>query len=437
MSSDQLTHIDRLYLRRQLSGKSLGASEMLRWMGKKGASYIAGENPYKLGEGSYDSFADMASDVYANNPAAAAYQHKVQSGGDFRGVMKKIGSSGIGATVGNILSDFGSAYSKFEDDGFSESQKATQAMGRSMLNMIPTVGPLLSMFTGVADFIGATSGLNMSNLDKNAAKQFGVENAAKTNDIINSIPGASMFAGMFGERTNDFDKSIEIENLRPGWGGTFADIDAAEALAEKRVRKKDAATINAKMNDVSAKQDLLLDIDNAATKSFKGLTNENISDNNKRRTNKYFGSGYSYMGKSGMKLINIEEINKILNSRKTTTDIQEFKNGGVIGIDSSIIPEGKLHAHKHNLRETNPDLEDVTKKGIPIVTLDEGGEIQQVAEIEKEEIIFRKEVTNKLESLYKDGSEEAMIEAGKLIAEELMTNTDDNTEEFINEDSKN
>jgi hypothetical protein len=241
-----------------------------------------------------------------------------------------------------------------------------------------------------------------------------------------------MFAGIFGKRTNSFNKSDEIENLRSGYGGTMGDIDAAEALSEKRVLGKNADKINNEMGLASAKQDLLLDINNTSTKHLKGVTSEVMSDYNRMRSNRYQGTNYSYMGRSGMKLMSIEEINKILNLRKESS-IQEFKNGGVIGIDSSIIPEGKLHAHKHNLKDANPDLEDVTKKGIPIVTLDEGGELQQVAEIEKEEIIFRKEVTTKLEELYKDGSDEAMIEAGKLIAEELMTNTDDKTEEFINE----
>ena len=67
----------------------------------------------------------------------------------------------------------------------------------------------------------------------------------------------------------------------------------------------------------------------------------------------------------------------------------------------------------------------------------EGGEVgEQVAEIEHSEIIFRLDVTKRLEELRKDGSEEAMIEAGKLIAEELIENTQDNvgmiTEEVEN-----
>ena len=236
---------------------------------------------------------------------------------------------------------------------------------------------------------------------------------------------------MGGSRTDSFVKSDQINNLGSAYGGTMLDLDAAGNLANKRVLfgKND---MNSYIDTAKIDQNKMLDINNINSARLKGITSENVSDYNNARNSKYNNPYKFSVGKFGMKLMSIEEVNKILNSRKAS-DIQEFKNGGVIGIDSSIIPEGKLHAHKHNLKDTNPDLEDVTKKGIPIVTLDKDGELQQVAEIEKEEIIFRKEVTIKLEELYKDGSDEAMIEAGKLIADELMTNTDDKTEEFINE----
>lgn len=95
-------------------------------------------------------------------------------------------------------------------------------------------------------------------------------------------------------------------------------------------------------------------------------------------------------------------------------DIQKFQKGGSV----NIIPEGALHARKHNM-----DIDNVTKKGIPVV--DNNG--QQQAEIEKNEIIFRKEVTDKLEQLAKDGSEQAAIEAGELLVKEIFENTDDKT----------
>ena len=54
-------------------------------------------------------------------------------------------------------------------------------------------------------------------------------------------------------------------------------------------------------------------------------------------------------------------------------------------------------------------------------------QITQQAEIEKEEIIFHKEVTLKLEELYKLGTDEAAIEAGKILTHEILHNTIDNT----------
>ena len=99
-----------------------------------------------------------------------------------------------------------------------------------------------------------------------------------------------------------------------------------------------------------------------------------------------------------------------------------FREGGSI----NVIPDGALHARKHNM-----DLEGITKKGIPVV--DNEGE--QQAEIEKEEVIFRLEVTQKLEELTKKyydekssqkEKDEYALEAGKLITEELLHNTQDN-----------
>ena len=64
---------------------------------------------------------------------------------------------------------------------------------------------------------------------------------------------------------------------------------------------------------------------------------------------------------------------------------------------------------------------------IPIISKEEGGEIVQHAEIERNEIIFTLEVTNKLEKLAKNGSDEDAIEAGKLLVKEILYNTDDRT----------
>lgn len=107
-------------------------------------------------------------------------------------------------------------------------------------------------------------------------------------------------------------------------------------------------------------------------------------------------------------------------------NVPEFQNGGSI----NVIPDGALHARKHNM-----NLDGITEKGIPVVSEKDNGKIEQQAEIEKEEVIFRLEVTKKLEELEKKYySEEASqkekdeyaLEAGKLITEELLYNTKDN-----------
>ena len=112
------------------------------------------------------------------------------------------------------------------------------------------------------------------------------------------------------------------------------------------------------------------------------------------------------------------------------TSIPEFQNGGSI----NVIPDGALHARKHNM-----DLDGITKKGIPVVS-EKDGEIEQQAEIEKEEIIFRLEVTQKLEELekkfYSDEStqeekDECALEAGKLLVNEILYNTQDNTGKLL------
>lgn len=95
--------------------------------------------------------------------------------------------------------------------------------------------------------------------------------------------------------------------------------------------------------------------------------------------------------------------------------IEKFQNGGSV----NVIPEGALHARLHHME----DAKDLTKKGIPVV--DNNG--NQQAEIERNEIIFRKEVTDKIEELMKDGSDKAAIECGKLLATEIVENTDDKT----------
>lgn len=109
-------------------------------------------------------------------------------------------------------------------------------------------------------------------------------------------------------------------------------------------------------------------------------------------------------------------------------DVDEFKEGGSI----NVIPDGALHARLHHME----DADDLTKKGIPVV--DNNGE--QQAEVEVGELIIRLDVTKKLEELEKKYNseetsqkekDEAALEAGKLLTEEILHNTDDKTKSLL------
>jgi len=106
--------------------------------------------------------------------------------------------------------------------------------------------------------------------------------------------------------------------------------------------------------------------------------------------------------------------------------------------EKSVIPEGALHKNKHE----DFDL-DVTKKGIPVITVKDDNvetleEIQeqkdslvQHAEIEHNEIIFSKELTDFIEENREKWHEtedpEICLQVGMRLVKEILENTDDNT----------
>ena len=111
--------------------------------------------------------------------------------------------------------------------------------------------------------------------------------------------------------------------------------------------------------------------------------------------------------------------------------IDMFQKGGQM----SLLPEGALHKDKHHIEEVRDDLKgEITHKGIPVVTIaKDGKQVEQVAEIEHSEWILSADLTDKIEKLrdqYNNSDDpqekqEYAIEAGQLISDEIMENTDD------------
>lgn len=113
-------------------------------------------------------------------------------------------------------------------------------------------------------------------------------------------------------------------------------------------------------------------------------------------------------------------------------ELQSFRDGGQL----NVIPEGALHAHKHNLEEIDENLKgNITHKGIPVVSVDEDGNVEQQAEVERNELILNLETTEAIEELRKEWHDEESPskkdklaeEAGRIFAKSVIENTDDRT----------
>lgn len=336
---------------------------------------------------------------------------------------------GVAQSAGSAIDAFTQAKT---DPSDSQAQLQNQVRGGISDAAIQSGNPI-AMAIGVGsklvDAIGAQTGLNLDNIDKEAGKDAGISGAARGfNNLMNYIPGNSMIWGAFASKTQNADVvSDEVKDIQGAYGDSYGDLESAQKLSGKRFlfgRRKANKFIN-EANETNQKMQ-----DIATTNTLRKQSDYG-NDIMQQNLNRYAGTNYMYnaVGKQGMKLMSIEQARLILMMRKNVEqkELQIFANGGTI----NIIPEGARHSRLNHLDEVHDDFEDVTKKGIPVVTPTENGDLEQVAEVECGEIIFSKSVTEKLEELMKDGSDEAAIEAGKLLVKEIIKNTDDKTEELL------
>ena len=336
---------------------------------------------------------------------------------------------GVAQSAGSAIDAFTQAKT---DPSDSQAQLQNQVRGGISDAAIQSGNPI-AMAIGVGsklvDAIGAQTGLNLDNIDKEAGKDAGISGAARGfNNLMNYIPGNSMIWGAFASKTQNADViSDEVKDIQGAYGDSYDDLESAQKLSGKRFlfgRRRANKFIN-EANETNQKMQ-----DIATTNTLRKQSDYG-NDIMQQNLNRYAGTNYMYnaVGKQGMKLMSIEQAKLILMMRKNVEqkELQIFANGGAI----NIIPEGARHSRLNHLDEVHDDFEDVTKKGIPVVTPTEDGDLEQVAEVECGEIIFSKSVTEKLEELMKDGSDEAAIEAGKLLVKEIIKNTDDKTEELL------
>lgn len=242
-----------------------------------------------------------------------------------------------------------------------------------------------------------------------------------------------MINGFGGKRAMTIKKDNEaFEEVGGSYTGTNATVDKAVTKSGKKyglVSGKARNAANELITKANFQQNKVSDIADVARNNREAAYYMSDMSNNRSALN--LMGGYDQksvrVGKTGMKVISNEQkkrakstLDKIkkINEEVRMEEVAQFAEGGKM----NVIPEGALHARLHHM-----DVDGITKKGIPVVIEEEGGELVQQAEIERNEIIFTKEVTEKLEELYKKGTDEAAIEAGKLLAYQIIENTIDNT----------
>lgn len=298
----------------------------------------------------------------------------------------------------------------------------------------------LQAITGGTDGMTSTDAFLSSDTLATAGAGVGMAVGGPVGAGVGALLGAGVGAinSAFGSTTRDLHKDTRVfQQMGSSYGGTSSAVDEAKKKAGKKYGAfSKSAKREAEMEiwradsqqielgrvaaDATEKQQLQASMHNTALTRYMNQFMGMYSPKNLRAA------------KHGAKLVSDKQLQQIRNIAKRaykpeawtaeieeiSVDIPEFKDGGKV----NIIPTGALHANLNHM-----DQKGITKKGIPVVSEEEGGEIIQHAEIERNEIIFNIDVVNKLEKYMEENSEESALKAGKLLTKEILYNTKDFT----------
>lgn len=313
-------------------------------------------------------------------------------------------------------------------------------------------------FNSVAGISGQVFGTLNQVLPQTIGNPFNskaVQGLTQTVSQIHPVAGGIVQAGLFalngldnllGKKTHSFTINQDtINSIGSDYDDTTGDIYTAKEKSNKKYSIFNSGgrrRANRFIDETNRKQNIMTTI---ATNAER-IKTQSTDANALRYTldlNGGINSQYLRVAKLGAKLTKIKE--KIdWQPIITIDDPIKLEKGGNVTIQvtvikepkekvkqeeeetKNVIPDGALHAHKHHM----DNADSLTQKGIPVV--DDKGE--QQAEIERDEIILHLKLTNKLEELQeqyekasKTEQDKLAIEAGKLLVEEILHNTIDNT----------
>lgn len=338
------------------------------------------------------------------------------------------------ANIGNTMSKAGGYADMI---GSFIPKKEQSALTTGLNQGYDAAANMISSVPGVGTIVGGAMKIGGMLSDGLTALGVGTDQMTTTDKILDSkfmkLTPMGLVNAFGAKKADTIYKDNETwEQQGSAYGGSMAKVDDALTKSGKKYGAfsgKARRKANAQIAEAKRQQNLVSDINQEAQDAFAASNYSGIGLRNELA----LSGGYRNMavGRNGMKILDAEsqwarEVltkAKIRPKEKLEEQPPKFAEGGTV----NVIPDGALHAHKHHLEDISPEYEQVTSKGIPVVTEEEGGKLKQHAEIERNEIIFRLEVTKKLEELMKDGSDDAAIEAGKLLTHEIINNTVDNT----------
>lgn len=347
------------------------------------------------------------------------------------------------ARQNNLNKGFGLAGSIADVAGSLIPQTEQSALTTGLNQGYDAAANAVSAIPGVGTIIGGAMKVGGMLSDGLTALGVGTDQMTTADKILDSkflkLTPVGLINSIGAKKADTITKDNEaFEQVGSSYGGTQATVDDALTKSGKKyglfsggARNK----ANEQIHNAQMQQVKMGNIADEAQMAFAASNNPLLGLGTQLQLNGGYQQNTVRAGKSGLKMDKdfAKRVVKLSEGKKSKVQkIQEeirmeevagFKNGGAV----NVIPDGALHAHKHHLEDVDEKFEEVTTKGIPVITEEKGGDIKQHAEVEREEIIFNLEVTKQLEKLMQDGSDEAAIEAGKLLVHEILENTVDNT----------
>lgn len=338
--------------------------------------------------------------------------------------IKKFDVGGSTLNFGNMGYDFLGSLGSVLPMITGKTPGSTFSLEQNLGNIGMMIDPIFGTYMKLSSGINNAFGTNMSTLTKHQANRFGISDTGRIANNIAAPLWNTILPGVGGfiAKTPDVRMSSDAQLVRGGYSDIADYIDTASQMSGLRSFSGkvydsaiNAQDLNKEITDIARKNMDVISSVPSNTMSFESQYLNQIRGGNRQ-------TQYNHQGKNGLKLLPKEELAKIFSARGT----KMFADGGKIGVDTNVIPDGALHKNKNNLEDINPELDNVTDKGIPVIITNSDNDYEQVAEIEKEELVLTKSLTVTIEELWKENTPESMLEAGKILAKELMENTVDN-----------